>query len=198
VTALILASSSRYRSQLLSRLGMAFSCEAPDVDETPLPDEAPERLVERLARLKAATIAARHGDGLVIGSDQVAVCGAQILGKPGTAARAHEQLAMLSGNSVTFLTGLCVLDAASGLEQATVVPTVVRFRALRASEIVDYVRREQPLDCAGAFKSEGLGIALFESVESGDPTALIGLPLIELCRMLTHAGLPVLDTSGAG
>jgi septum formation protein len=123
----------------------------------------------------------------------VAVLDGQILGKPGTATRAREQLAMLSGRSVAFLTGLCLLDAASGAAQAAVIPTQVRLRQLSAAEIADYVAREQPLDCAGAFKSEGLGIALFEAIEGTDPNALIGLPLIALCRMLQQAGVAVLD-----
>ncbi|MFU8814090.1 MAG: Maf family protein [Pseudomonadales bacterium] len=194
----ILASSSRYRSELLTRLQIDFETRSPDVDESPAADETPERLVVRLAELKAATVAASYREGLVIGSDQVAVCGAQILGKPGTAERACAQLTLLSGQSVDFLTGLCLLDAASGALQSAVITTTVRFRKLQPDEIRDYVRREQPLDCAGAFKSEGLGIALFEAIEGTDPTALVGLPLIELCRMLARAGRPVVGGSGAG
>jgi septum formation protein len=195
VTMLILASSSRYRSELLSRLGLEFRSRSPEVDESPLPGEAPADLVVRLAHLKAATVAAHYTDGLIIGSDQVAVCDEQILGKPGTPERACQQLASLSGHAVKFLTGLCLIDASSGLTQTAVVPTVVQFRKLERHEITDYVRREQPLDCAGAFKSEGLGIALFEHIQSDDPSALIGLPLIELCHMLRRAGVVVLGAS---
>lgn len=196
--ALVLASSSPYRAELLGRLGLPFLTDSPDIDETPAPGEDPSALVGRLARAKAAAVAERQPDALVIGSDQVAVCAAQVLGKPGTAARARDQLATLSGNTVTFLTGLCLLDATSGTAQLEVVATPVRFRRLGSAEIADYVRRERPLDCAGAFKSEGLGIALFESIGGEDPTALIGLPLIALCRMLAGAGVRVLGSaSGA-
>jgi septum formation protein len=198
VSALILASSSRYRAGLLSRLELDFECQAPAVDESQLPGEAPVDLVRRLSHLKAATIAAHRTDALVIGSDQVAVAGARVLGKPGTVEAACAQLALLSGAEVTFLTGLCLLDSRDHAHQIVVVPTTVQFRTLMPAEIEDYVRRELPLDCAGAFKSEGLGIALFERIRSDDPTALIGLPLIELCRMLRAAGVPVLGSGTAG
>lgn len=195
---LILASSSPYRAQLLARLEIPFEAFSPDVDEHPRTGETPEQLVSRLALTKARALVSRHPDALIIGSDQVAVPteaaeGAALLGKPGTAARAREQLARLSGRSVIFLTGLCLLDAASGQDQTRVVTTRVQFRPLDAREIERYVAREQPLDCAGAFKSEGLGIALFEAIEGDDPNALVGLPLIELCRMLGRAGVDVLD-----
>lgn len=196
MSALILASSSRYRADLLTRLGIDFECRAPDVDESPLPGEAPADLVRRLAHLKAAAVAANCRAGLVIGSDQVAVSGGRILGKPGTAESACAQLALLSGRAVSFLTGLCLLDAVSGAHQLAVVPTTVHFRTLQRAEIENYVAREQPLDCAGSFKSEGLGIALFERIDGDDPTALIGLPLIELCGMLRRAGRPVLGSGG--
>ncbi len=196
---LVLASSSRYRAELLARLELEFETRAPDVDESPLPGEAPEALVTRLARSKAAAVAAELREAgadpaglLVIGSDQVAVLGSEILGKPGTPERACRQLEALSGHAVDFRTGLCLLDAGSGQAQCAEVVTRVRFRDLRPCEIEDYVARERPLDCAGAFKSEGLGIALFEAIESDDPTALIGLPLIELCRMLRRAGVRLL------
>jgi MAF protein len=192
---LVLASSSRYRAELLQRLGLPFTSRAPAVDETPRPGEPAEALVSRLSRSKAAAVAEHKGTALVIGSDQVAVSDERILGKPGTAERAREQLASLSGRTVTFLTGVCLLDPGRGLEQSAVVTTTVRFRSLAQAEIADYVAREQPLDCAGAFKSEALGIALFESVTSDDPTALVGLPLITLCSMLGKAGVPLL---GAG
>lgn len=194
---LILASTSTYRATLLERLGLPFRTVRPEVDEARLPGESPGELVARLSRLKAEAGAAGVRAALVIGSDQVAVLGSDVLGKPGSEARARAQLARLSGNRVTFLTGLCLVDADSGAQQLTVVETPVRFRSLSPAQIADYVVREQPLDCAGAFKSEGLGIALFESLGGSDPNALIGLPLIELCTMLERAGLPVLAGDGS-
>jgi septum formation protein len=193
VKALILASSSPYRAALLTRLGLGFETRSPDIDETRLDGESPEGLVERLARSKAQAVAPAHPGALVIGSDQVAVCGSDVLGKPETAPRARDQLALLSGHSVTFFTGLCLLDTTSGDIQTAVVPTRVQFRHLSAREIDHYVARDRPLDCAGAFRSEGLGIALFDAIEGDDPNALIGLPLIALCRMLRHAGMDVLS-----
>ncbi len=189
---LILASTSRYRAALLERLGLPFATLAPDVDETPLPDEAPRDLVRRLAIAKARAGAEQRPEALVIGSDQLAALDDEVLGKPGTESRAREQLSRLSGRSVTFLTGLCLVDGRTQQEQVEVVETPVRFRQLSQQQIADYVVREQPLDCAGAFKSEGLGIALFESLGGSDPNALIGLPLIALTTMLIKAGLPVL------
>lgn len=191
MSGLILASSSRYRAGLLQRLGLDFDQVSPDVDETPRAGESPEDLVRRLAADKARAVAARHPGRVVIGSDQVAVAGGEVLGKPGDRPRAVDQLTRLSGQTVTFLTGLCVVDAAGG-EQLEQVPTQVVFRALTAGEIEDYVDRERPFDCAGSFKSEALGIALFEAVRSDDPTALVGLPLIALCGMLGRAGIRVL------
>lgn len=192
---LILASTSRYRAALLERLGLPFATVAPEVDETPRPGEAPQDLVRRLAIAKARAGAQRCPGALVIGSDQLAALDDEVLGKPGTEARAREQLARLSGRSVTFLTGLCLLD--SQQEQVEVVETPVRFRTLTEQQIADYVAREQPLDCAGAFKSEGLGIALFEALGGSDPNALIGLPLIALTTMLMNAGSPVLGADPA-
>lgn len=189
---LVLASSSRYRAELLARLGLPFQSLSPDVDESARDGEAPARLVERLSLHKAQAIARQRPQALIIGSDQVAVCADQVLGKPGTEARAREQLTLLSGQTVRFLTGLCLLDAAAGSHQSTLAETRVRFRTLSAAEIADYVRRERPVDCAGAFKSEGLGVALFEAIEGDDPNALIGLPLIALCTLLARAGVPVL------
>jgi len=189
---LILASSSRYRAALLEKLGLPFRTVVPDVDETPTADETPRDLVARLAALKAEAGARGASDALVIGSDQVAELDGGILGKPGTAERARAQLAALSAREVLFHTGLCLFDTRDGSRQLTVVETPVRFRPLSEDQIRDYVNREQPLDCAGAFKSEGLGIALFERLGGTDPNALIGLPLIELCSMLARAGLPVL------
>lgn len=185
--ALVLASTSRYRRELLSRLGLAFDCVAPGVDETPRPDEAPADLVVRLARAKAAAVArARPGD-CVIGSDQLAEFDGRVLGKPGAPERACEQLASMAGREVAFLTALCVRRGESeiGLH---VDRTVVRFRDLTSAEIARYVDAERPLDCAGSFKSEGLGITLFDAIETRDPTALIGLPLIATVRLLRDAG----------
>lgn len=191
----MLASSSSYRAALLARLGVPFVTDAPDLDETRLPDEDPPALVGRLAAAKARVVAARHPGALVIGSDQVAVCGSDVLGKPGSIERAREQLARLSGRSVTFLTGLCLFDADGGNHQTTVEHNQVQFRELTGDEIACYVERERPLDCAGAFKSEGLGIALFESIDGPDPNALVGLPLIALCRLLRQAGINVLTVT---
>lgn len=189
---LVLASTSRYRRELLARLGLPFTTRAPDCDETPLPGEAPTALVERLARAKAASVAAREPHALVIGSDQVAVLDGAILGKPGDHPRAVAQLAAAAGRRVEFLTGLCLHDGVSGRVQCDVVPYAVEFRALTAAQIEAYLRHEQPYDCAGSFKSEGLGIALFERLDGDDPNALIGLPLIRLVRMLEAAGVTVL------
>jgi len=185
--ALVLASTSRYRRELLSRLGLAFDCVAPGVDETPLPDEAPLDLVTRLARAKAAAVAQGRPDAGVIGSDQLAEFDGRVLGKPGTAARATAQLAAMAGREVSFLTAVCVMrgERELGLH---VDRTVVRFRGLTGAEIDRYVDAEQPLDCAGSFKSEGLGITLFDAIQTQDPTALIGLPLIATARLLRTAG----------
>lgn len=162
------------------------------MDESALPNEAPESLVRRLATAKAEKVASSNHQALVIGSDQLAVCNDLVLGKPGTEANARSQLAALSGQTVCFQTGLCLINSATGDAHITVVETPVSFRTLEPQEIDDYVTREQPLDCAGAFKSEGLGIALFRSIGGSDPNALIGLPLIELCSMLASEGLHVL------
>jgi MAF protein len=192
---LILASSSRYRAALLERLGLPFSCIAPEIDETALPDESAEQLVRRLALAKARRIARDQGDALVIGSDQAAVMDSRIVGKPGTHANAVAQLQAASGRSLIFLTGLCLLNAATDRAQVDIVPTTVTFRGLSTTEIDAYLHRERPYDCAGAFKSEALGIALMRSLESKDPTALIGLPLIRLCEMLAAEGVEVLGES---
>jgi septum formation protein len=185
---LVLASTSPFRKQLLGRLGIDFVTVAPDVDETPRPGEAPRDLVVRLAEAKARAVGATQA-GLIIGSDQVATTGADILGKPGDHARAAAQLAFLSGRRVTFHTGLCLLNSISGEMQVDDVPYHVVFRALDADRIERYLRAEQPYNCAGSFKSEGLGITLFERMEGSDPTALIGLPLIRLTGMLAQAGI---------
>lgn len=175
---------------------MEFRIAAPEIDESPLPDESARDLVLRLAEAKARAVAARYPQALIIASDQVAVHRAaaneSILGKPGTADRAVAQLLQLSGQSVQFLTSLCLLDSATGNLQLSITETPVTFRTLSGAEIARYVEREQPLNCAGAFKSEGLGIALLDAIGGNDPNALIGLPLIELCAMLRAQGISVL------
>ncbi len=187
--ALVLASTSPYRRELLERLGLAFSTAAPQVDETPRAGESPRDLVMRLAAAKARAVAAHYSDALIIGSDQVALLKNKILGKPGDHAGAVEQLSAASGQRVEFLTGLCLLHAASGRAQADVIPYAVHFRPLTPAQIERYLNREQPFQCAGSFKSEGLGITLFERLEGDDPSALIGLPLIRLVSMLRIEGL---------
>jgi septum formation protein len=188
---LILASTSRYRRALLERLCVPFECAAPGVDEAALPGEIPGALAARLARLKAEAVAAAHPGAVIIGSDQVAVRGSESLGKPGSAERCVEQLMQSSGREIEFLTAVFVLDAAAGRSEAFVDRTVVRFRALSRDEIERYVVADSPLDCAGGFKAESLGIALFDRIESADPTGLTGLPLIWLCGALRRAGIPV-------
>ncbi|MGE0859137.1 MAG: nucleoside triphosphate pyrophosphatase [Gammaproteobacteria bacterium] len=192
---LVLASSSPYRRELLNRLGLSFAWAAPAIDETQLADEQPETLVRRLALAKARALGDQYRHALLIGSDQVAVIDTQVLGKPGNRARAIEQLRAAAGCEVVFLTSLCLLDAQTGEHRIEVVPTMVRFRALGEAQLAAYVDREQPYDCAGSFKAEGLGIALFESIRSDDPTALIGLPLIALTRLLAAAGVDVLSSA---
>lgn len=189
---LVLASTSPFRKALLEKLGVPFDVDAPDVDESPLDNETPAQLVERLACAKAVKVAARYPDALVIGSDQVAVIEGQILGKPGDHAKALRQLQQASGKTVTFLTGLCLHNAATGQSQSEVVPFKVVFRNLDAQQIENYLQAEQPYNCAGSFKSEGLGIALFERLEGEDPNTLIGLPLIRLIRMLEKEGVNII------
>jgi septum formation protein len=184
---LLLASTSPYRRELLSRLCIPFDVARPEVDETPHPGELPLALAQRLAAAKAATIATREGDAWVIGSDQVAELDGQPLGKPGGRDQALAQLAAMSGRNVAFRTALCVMHRDQGGFEA-VDTTVVRFRSLAGDEIARYVDAEHPFDCAGSFKSEGLGIALFEAIETSDPTALVGLPLIATARLLRMAG----------
>lgn len=187
---LILASTSRYRRELLERLRLPFTVQAPDVDETPLPDETPAQLAERLALAKARAVTLHHPEGFVIGSDQVADLQGRAIGKPGHHEAAVGQLRAMSGQQVVFHTGLALV--APGFTQVVRVPVRVRFRPLEQEEIETYLRLEQPYDCAGSAKSEGLGIALLEAIESDDPTALIGLPLIATTRLLRAAGYPVL------
>ncbi|HHO70569.1 MAG TPA: septum formation inhibitor Maf [Halothiobacillus sp.] len=191
---LVLGSSSPFRRELLKRLGLAFECHSPKIDESRLPGESPRDLVRRLAEAKAKAVARHYPAAWVIGSDQVAVIDEQILGKPGTLEKACQQLAQASGRSVIFLTGLCLI-APDGVIQTDVIPFTVHFRSLSELEIQRYVEREQPLNCAGSFKSEGLGITLLEAMEGDDPTALIGLPLIRLSAMLRESGLDPLMTS---
>ena len=188
---LLLASSSPYRRELLSRLRLPFICASPDIDESRLPDESAGDLVRRLARRKAQALAASHPGHLIIGSDQVAVLGEQILGKPHDFDRACAQLQAASGRSVTFLTGLALLNSDSGECQVDVVPFTVTMRALSAASIERYVRAEQPYDCAGSFKAEGLAVSLFQSTQGTDATSLVGLPLIRLVDMLLQEGVQV-------
>lgn len=191
MTRVVLASTSRYRRELLARLLPDFAVNAPDVDETPIAGESPRDIAVRLASAKAQAVAARHPDAIVIGSDQVAELDGRALGKPGSVEAARDQLAASSGKTVLFHTALCVVDARDGSApvRSAVDSTQVVFRALDAPTIARYVDAEKPLDCAGSFKAEGLGIALFKRIESSDPTALIGLPLIALARLLREAGL---------
>ena len=188
VLPLFLASSSPYRRLLLERLGLAFEVHPPGVSETHLAGEPPAARARRLALEKARAVAAEHPGAIVIGSDQVAVAGDQILDKPGDAARARAQLAQLSGKSARFYSACAVLGGKPAAQLAYTDTTTVLFRTLTAAEIERYVAREQPYDCAGGFKAEGLGIALFERIENSDPTALIGLPLIWLAGALRGLG----------
>lgn len=190
--ALLLASTSPYRKALLQRLGLAFACADPQIAEQAHAGEAPAETALRLAVAKAQAVAARHGDALVIGADQVASCGALRLDKPGGYANAVRQLTAVSGKTVRFDTAVALLDARSGQLLERVVPSLVRFRELTRAQIEEYLRREQPYDCAGSAKAEGLGIALIAGIDGDDPTALVGLPLIALSELLARAGMPVL------
>lgn len=185
---LVLASSSRYRRELLGRLTGQFSCLAPDVDESPQPGEAPAALAARLAWLKASTIATLRPDAVVIGSDQVAALGERALGKPVTAARAAEQLASCSGQTVVFHTAVAILAPGSDSPMTHVDRTEVEFRTLPAEEIRRYVERDQPLDCAGSFRAESLGLSLFTAMRTSDPSAIQGLPLIWVSAALRELG----------
>jgi len=186
---LVLGSTSRYRRELLDRLGLPFDVAAPDVDETPHAGESPRELALRLARAKALAVARHHPGAIVIGSDQVADLAGTPLGKPGTHGRAVEQLQRMRGQSVVFQTAVTVACLETGFEATDLAPVEVRFRDLSDAEIERYLRTEQPYDCAGSAKSEGLGISLLDAIVSDDPTALVGLPLIRTCRMLRAAGL---------
>ena len=189
---LVLASTSPFRKQLLQRLGIDFDCDKPDIDESPLQDEEITDMVVRLAEGKARAIAERHPDSLIIGSDQSAVLDGDKLSKPGNYDNAFRQLSRASGKKVVFQTGLCLLNTATGKVQSACVPYTVVFRQLSDEMIDDYLKREQPYNCAGSFKSEALGIALFERFEGEDPNSLVGLPLIRLVRFLENEGMKVL------
>jgi septum formation protein len=189
---LVLGSTSPYRKALLERLGIAFQTDRPRVDETPNPGETPAALAWRLAVAKAREVAQRHPESVVIGSDQVADLHGQPLGKPGTHDRAIQQLRQMSGQTVVFQTAVAVVCQATGFEQIDLAPVRVLFRTLSDAEIERYLHIEQPYDCAGSAKSEGLGIALLDRIDNDDPTALVGLPLIRTCHMIRAAGVPVL------
>jgi septum formation protein len=186
---LILGSTSRYRRELLERLRLPFEVHSPAVDETPHPGEAPSTLAQRLALAKARAVAELHPNAIVIGSDQVADLDGAPIGKPGTHERAVEQLRSMRGRSVVFQTAVAVVRESAGYVGTALAPVTVRFRELSDLEIEHYLRTEQPYDCAGSAKCETLGIALLESIESDDPTALVGLPLIRTCALLRAAGL---------
>jgi len=189
---IVLASTSPFRRELLGRLGLPFETTSPDTDESPLPGETPEATALRLSEAKARAVADRHPGALIIGSDQVAVLDGRIYGKPGTHERAVEQLRTMRGRTVNFFTGLCLYNAATGTARVRGIPTLVSFRDLTDAEIENYLRREQPYNCAGSAKSEGLGIAVIARMQGDDPNALVGLPLIALCDLLREEGVAVL------
>ena len=188
---LLLASSSVYRRELLARLQLPFTCSSPDIDESPLAGESAIELVRRLAQAKAQALAASHPGHLIIGSDQVAVLDGKIIGKPHTFDKAREQLLAASGASVTFLTGLALLNSQSGHCQLDCIPFTVHMRTLNPARVERYLRAEQPYDCAGSFKAEGLGVSLFQRTEGPDATSLVGLPLIRLVDMLLAEGIQI-------
>lgn len=190
---LVLASTSLFRRELLARLQLPFEVIAPDADETPLPGEPPTSTAERLAIAKSRAAAGKFPAALIVGSDQVAFCGDRQFGKPGTRQNAIAQLQAMRGKEVTFHTALCLMNSVTGRVQVAGVPTEVRFRAFSDKEIKDYLDREDALNCAGSAKSEGLGITLLDYMRSDDPTALVGLPLIALCRMLRVEGVLAQD-----
>lgn len=194
MTQLVLASTSPYRRELLERLGLPFETTSPSIDETAAPDEDPEQLVRRLAESKARAVAFDFPDALIIGSDQVAVLEEQILGKPGSHEKAVDQLTRASGRTVQFLTGLCLLNTRTGQCQVTVEEFSVLFRTLTEQQIENYLQREKPYDCSGSFKSEGLGVALFEKMTGDDPNTLIGLPMIALTGLLAAEGVDILSS----
>lgn len=190
---IILSSTSPYRKALLERLHINFSCESPNIDETPLAHEPVEDMVVRLAIGKAQAIADKHPDALIIGSDQSAVLNGEQLSKPGNYENAFVQLSNASGQKITFQTGLCLLNSNTGNIQSACVPYTVVFKTLSAKMIENYLHKEEPYNCAGSFKSEALGIALFDRFEGDDPNALIGLPLIQLVNFLNNEGFSILE-----
>lgn len=189
---IVLASTSPFRRQLLEKLGLRFATAAPDIDEARIADETPEALVKRLSLQKAQAVATQYPDSLIIGSDQVACIQGRVLGKPGNHQRALEQLRQASGQEVVFYTGLCLLNSANGHSQVICEPFSVHFRMLTEAQIDNYLRREQPYNCAGSFKSEALGITLFSRMSGDDPNSLIGLPLIHLVAMLENEGVSLI------
>lgn len=189
---IILASTSPYRKRLLQRLGLTFHCVPPDIDESPLPAEPPQAMARRLAQAKAQAIADIHPQALVIGSDQVASINGRVMGKPGNHAAAASQLRASSGQAVKFYTGVALVCSERQLQRTHVELFTAHFRRLTDPQINDYLQREQPFDCAGSFKAEGLGIALFTGLQGNDPSSLEGLPLIELVALLQEAGVQVL------
>ena len=189
---LILASTSPFRKAILNKLGIAFDTVSPEVNETALDNETPQQLVERLSIAKAKAVADKISDALVIGSDQVSVINGEIIGKPHTHENAVKQLQNASGKTVTFYTGLCLYNSSTRQYQSEVVPFNVVFRTLSDSQIESYLKKEEPYNCAGSFKSEALGIILFEKLEGEDPNTLMGLPLIRLVKMLEKENFPVL------
>ena len=190
---LVLGSTSPFRKTLLERLHIDFVCDSPDINETPLENEPVEEMVIRLAIAKAQAISQRHPESLIIGSDQSAVLNGEKLSKPGNFENAFKQLTRASGQKITFQTGLCLLNSATGNIQSVCVPYTVVFKTLTPTMIKNYLHKEEPYNCAGSFKSEALGIALFERFEGNDPNALIGLPLIELVNFLDNEGFSILD-----
>jgi septum formation protein len=189
---LVLGSSSPFRKALLEKLNLSFDCDSPDIDETPLKDEHPKDMVARLAKEKANAIATRHPQAIIIASDQCATLDGKIIGKPGDHESAVQQLTAASGRAVTFYTSLCVYNAGTNQYQEIVEPYYVYFRTLTESQIENYLVKEQPYNCAGSFKSEGLGNSLFERLEGNDPNTLIGLPLIQLIKMLEKLHINVI------
>ena len=189
---LVLGSTSPFRKSILEKLNLPFECAKPNIDEAALMDETPQALVERLAIEKAQATVPEYPDALIIGSDQVAVCEGEILGKPHNFENGVKQLTKFSNKSVTFYTGLCVYDSTNDKTLSLVEPFIVHFKELSQAEIANYLKAEQPYNCAGSFKSEGLGICLFEKLEGEDPNTLIGLPLIKLVGLLKQHGVDVL------
>jgi len=190
---IVLSSTSPFRKALLERLHIDFSCESPEIDETPLVDESIEAMVIRLATDKARKVADKHPEALIIGSDQSAMLDGKKLSKPGNFDNAFKQLSAASGKKITFQTGLCLLNASTGHIQSACIPYTVVFKTLTANMIENYLRKEEPYNCAGSFKSEALGVALFERFEGDDPNALIGLPLIQLVKFLDNEGFSILE-----